>query len=578
MKKIITLIIALFFTFQIANSCTNFLFTPGATKDGSAFITYAADSHQLFGALYFSPRADWPAGTKLPIYDWDTGKYLGEIDQVPHTYQVIGNMNENQVAIGETTYGGLPQLQEQDVATIDYGSLMYVALQRSKTAREAIKVFAELMDKYGYASEGESFSVGDPNEVWIFEVIGKGNYEKGAVWVARRVPDGYICAHANQARITTFDYQKKNKWDDPKATTFNSKDVISFARKYLGYKGKDKDFSFSDFYAPVNFEGARFCEMRVWSMFKSVNKDFKANEEYLKYAEGYIRHDDKFMDGSPNPNKYASNRLPLWIKPDHKLSLHEVMNLMRDHLEGTPLDMSLDFGAGPYHCPYRPRPLTWEVDSVEYFNERIVATQQTGFSFVAQARKWLPNPIGGIFWFAVDDAASTVYTPIYMGTKKAPSSYAEGNGSMIEWSDSAAFWVFNQVSNLAYTRYDYIHPEIEKLQQSLENQFITQTNQIDKKATELYKTNPDKAIQMVSDFSIKNANDLVARWRDFYHYLFMKYKDFNIMKSKNYKLLDNGNGKGIPPMPDQPGFSPEWYRLLIQQTGDKFRVDKYQVK
>jgi len=572
MKKLSIIILVLLTTFQIGNSCTNFLITPGATKDGSTLVTYAADSHQLFGALYFFPRADWPEGSKLAIYEWDTGKYLGEIDQVPHTYQVVGNMNENQVIVGETTYGGLPNLQEQDVATIDYGSLIYISLQRSRTAREAIKVFADLMDKYGYASEGESFSIADPNEVWIFEVIGKGNFEKGAVWVARKVPDGYICAHANQARITTFEYQKKNKWDDPNATTFNSKDVITFARKYLNYKGKDKDFSFSDFYAPVNFEGARFCEMRVWSFFKSVNNEIKSNKEYFKYAQGYIKHDDKFMDGKPNPNKYASNRMPLWIKPDHKLTVHEVQNLMRDHLEGTELDMSQDIGAGPWHCPYRPRPLTWDVDSVEYFNERIVATQQTGFSFVAQARKWLPNPIGGIFWFSVDDAASSVYVPMYMGLTKAPETYAEGNGSMIKWSDNAAFWVFNQVSNLAYTRYDYIHPEIEELQQNLEQNFIKESQAIDKKAAELYKTNPEKATQMVSEYSIKTANDLVAHWTDFYHYLFMKYKDWNIMKSKDYKLLDNGNGKDIPPMPDQPGFRPEWYKLIIKETGDKFKV------
>ncbi len=570
MKKHFLLLSAFLIAFVSGNSCTNYLITAGAMVDGSNIITYAADSHQLFGELYFHPRAYWPAGSKRAIYDWDTGKYLGEIDQVDHTYQVVGNMNEYQVVIGETTYGGLKDLQEQKDAILDYGSLIYIALERSKTAREAIKIMTELMDKYGYASEGESFSVSDPNEVWIFEVIGKGDYEKGAVWVARRVPDGYICAHANQARITTFDFQKENKWNDPNANTFNSPDVISFARK-LGYKGKDKDFSFSDFYAPVDFGGTRWCEIRVWSFFKSVNKEFRQNNEYFEYAKGNIKHDKKFADGRPNPNGFATNRLPLWIKPDHKLTVHEVMNLMRDHLEGTELDMSKDVGAGPWHCPYRPRPLDWEVDGKTYFNERVVATQQTGFSFVAQSRKWLPNPIGGLFWFAVDDAASSVYTPIYCGIEYPPETYAEGNGSMIRWSDDAAFWVFNQVSNLAYTRYDSIHPEIAQLQQKLEDKYIAYTPVIDEAAQKLYNQDKDLGIQFITDYSVNTANALVHHWQEFYHYLFMKYKDWNIMKSKNYQLIDNGNGKEIPPMPNQPGFSKEWYKCIVEKTGDKFK-------
>ncbi len=572
MKKITLLFTFISVLFAVKTvACTNFLFTPGSTADGSAIITYNADSHQLYGELYFFPRADWPAGSKLAIYEWDTGKYLGEIDQVEHTYQVVGNINEHQVAIGETTYGGLKELHHQKDATIDYGSLIYVALQRSKTAREAIRIMTELMAKYGYYSEGESFSVSDPNEVWIFEVIGKGEYEKGAVWVARRIPDGYVCAHANQARITTFDYQNENKWDDPNANTFNSPDVISFARKYLDYKGKDADFSFSDTYAPVDMGGARFCEIRVWAMFKDINKDFAKKTEYFEYAKGNIKHDKKFLDGTKNPNGYASNRMPLWIKPDHKITVHEVMNLMRDHLEGTELDMTKDIGAGPFGCPYRWRPLTWKIDGVTYLNERATATQQTGFTFVAQSRKWLPDPIGGLFWFGVDDAASTVYTPIYCGISEVPETYAEGNGSMIEWSDNSAFWTFNQVSNLAYTRYNVIHPEIHELQQKIENAFITYTPQIDEAAKKLYDKNKKTGIEFITNYSVETANALVYRWKKFYHYLFMKYKDGNIMKTENYQLLDNGNGADIPPMPDQPGYGEEWYRLILEKTGEKFK-------
>ncbi len=561
-NKIFALIIAIVgFTAYNASACTNFLITKGATADGSVIVTYAADSHVLFGELYFWPAADWPAGSKLDIYEWDTGKYLGQIDQVPHTYQVVGNMNEHQVIIGETTYGGRKDLHHQDDAVIDYGSLIYITLQRASTAREAIKIMAELMEKYGYASEGESFSIADKNEVWIMEVIGKGNYEKGAVWVAIRIPDGYVSAHANQARITTFDYQKENKWDDPNATVFNSPDVISFARK-LGYKGTDEEFSFSDFYAPMDFGAARFCEMRVWSFFKSVNRNFRADEKYYEYAKGDLKFDKK--------TGFCSNRMPLYIKPDHKLKVHEIMNLMRDHLEGTELDMAMDYGAEPYHIPYRWRPLTWDCCGKTYFNERTTATQQTGFSFVAQARNWLPDKIGGLFWFSVDDAASSVYVPIYVGIKYPPETYAQGNGSMIKWSDDAAFWVFNQVSNLAYFRYDSIHPYIEKYQQQLEDKYIAYTPAVDLAATTLYDKNPDLAIDFITDYSVNTANATVAFWKKLYHFLFMKFKDGNIMKSHGMQLLDNGNGQDIPPSPYQPGYSPEWYKTLIEKTGKKF--------
>jgi len=571
-KRLLLLTFALTLLFgNISQACTNFLITPGASFDGSSIITYSADSHQLYGELYFFPRADWKPETMLKIYEWDTGAYKGEIPQIAHTYQVIGNMNEHQVIIGETTYGGLPILEQQEGAIMDYGSLIYIALQRSKTAREAIKVISELMDLYGYASSGESFSIADTKEVWIFEMIGKGNFGKGAVWVALRIPDGYVCAHANQARITTFDYQKVNKWDDPKATVFNSVDVIDFARNNKLYDGKDKDFSFSDVYAPVDFSGARFCEIRVWAFFKDISKEIKSNNEYFEYSKGNIKHEDKFMNGAENPNHFASNRMPLWIKPDQKLQVHSVMNYMRDHLEGTELDMSQDVGAGPYHLPYRFRPLTWKADDKNYFNERANATQQTGFSFVAQSRSWLPNPIGGLFWFSVDDVASTVYTPLYCGINYVPKCYEEGNGSMMRWSETSAFWAFNQVSNLAYIRYDAIHPEIHDIQQKLENRYITYTPVIDQAAKTLYESNQEMAIQFITDYSVNNANALVSIWQEFYQYLFMKYLDGNVKPSQGYKLTDNGNNSEIPTV-TFPGYSKEFYELIIEKTGNKFEL------
>lgn len=559
MKKQISILlfVLIFAVNKNANSCTNFLVTKGASADGSTMISYAADSHMLYGELYFFPAMDWAEGTMLDVYEWDTGEFLGKIPQVAHTYNVVGNMNEFQVAIGETTYGGLSQLSSQKGAIMDYGSLMYIALQRSKTAREAIKVIADLMDKYGYYSSGESFSIADANEVWIMEIIGKGQGEKGAVWVARKIPDGYICGHANQARITTFPL------DDPENCIY-AQDVISFAKRKNLYKGKDEDFSFSDVYAPVDFGGARFCEMRVWSMFKDVNNDMM---QYFDYAKGNVLHKKEHKENKPiTKDNYATNRMPLWIKPDKKISLHQMVNFMRDHLEGTELDMRKDIGAGPFELPYRWRHLTWEAQDAKgethtYCNERATSTQQTGFSFIAQSRSWIPNEIGGIIWFSVDDAASTVYTPIYTSSTKVPESYAKGNGKMMEWSDDAAFWIFNQVSNFAYTRYNLIHPEIEEVQQGLEKNFIKKVKAIDAGAEQLYKTDKDMAIDFVTDFSVNNANALVENWKKMYKYLFMKYMDGNV-KTPNPGHL-NPNLK-------QPGYGKKFYNIIVRETGDKF--------
>lgn len=558
--KRITLILTLsFLLFQLnSNACTNFLITKGASSDGSTLISYAADSHQLFGELYFRPAADYAEGTMMEVHEWDTGKFLGKIPQARHTYRVVGNMNEFQVSIGETTYGGRKEIGVKDPnAIIDYGSLMYITLQRAKTAREAIKVMTTLVDKHGYYSTGESFSIADPNEVWILEMIGKGKEDKGALWVARKIPDGKVSAHANQARIRQFPlannpnsitFSDINEIHNPEINTVYADDVISFAREKGWYSGKDKDFSFSDTYAPVGFGGARFCEVRVWSFFKEVHDDM---DQYMEYVKGYE----------------LENRMPLWIEPNRKISAHDVMNFMRDHLEGTELDMRKDFGAGPFERPYRWRPLTWEVDGKSYCNERATATQQTGFSFVAQARSNYPDKIGGIFWFSVDDAASTVYTPFYAGMQKAPETFAEGNGSMMEWGDNSAFWIFNQVSNLAYTRYNLIHPYIHDFQQELEKEFVRYTEIIDEKAMELYKEDKEKAMEFVSDFSVDNANLLTHKWKKFYQFLFMKFMDGNVKPTEGREFKTNGTGVVKV---EFPGYSEEWYKQLIEETDDKF--------
>lgn len=545
-----------------ASACTNFLLTKSTTKDGSTMVTYSADSHVLYGELYHWPAGTWPAGTMLDVYDWDSGKFMGKIPQAAQTFNVVGNMNEHQLAIAETTFGGRSELHHQEGAIIDYGSLIYITLQRAKTAREAIAVMTDLVAKYGYASEGESFSISDPNEIWIMEMIGKGEGEKGAVWVARMVPDGYVCAHANQARITTFPLEGRTsissdnmkKLYNPDVTTVYSKDVISFAKQkgFYPQDGKNADFSFSDTYAPVDFSGARACEIRVWAFFNAINSDMA---QYWEYAKGTgIKRDAK---------GYATNRMPLWVKPNRKVDVLEVMDFMRDHLEGTELDMSKDPGAGPYECPYRWRPMTFEVDGKKYVHERATATQQTGFTFVSQSRSWLPDAIGGILWFGVDDAASTVYFPMYTCSTKVPYAFAVGNGSMMEFTNKAAFWVFNQVTNFAYTRYNVIHPDIRKKQKALETQYLTFVQMTDAGASGMLAQNPQATVEFLTEFSCNTGNQLVDTWRDFYGYLFARYMDGNI------KTAVPGEKN---PQVEQPAL-PEWYlRTIIEKTGDKLRI------
>ncbi len=539
-------------------ACTNFLVTKGASVDGSTFISFAADSHVLYGELYHWPAATYEKGAMLDVYEWDTGKFLGQIKQAEETYNVVGNMNEFQVAIGETTYGGRSELGSQEGAIVDYGSLMYIALQRSKSAREAIKVMGELVSEYGYYSVGESFSISDPDEVWIFEMIGKGEGNKGAVWVALRVPDGYVCAHANQARITTFPladgkksitFNNIDKIFEPEVECVYADDVITFAREKEYFDGNDEEFSFSDTYAPVSFGGARFCEVRVWSFFRSVKEGM---DKYYDYASGHNLKD----------------RMPLWIKPDRKVAVEDVMDYMRDHLEGTPLDMTKDMGAGAFENPYRWRPLTWQVDDEVYCNERATATQQTGFIFVTQSRSWLPDEIGGIFWFGVDDAANTVFVPMYSSITKVPEAYARGNGSMMEFTFDAAFWVFNLVSNFAYTRYNLIHPEIRAEQTKLEWKFLEETKEMDKKALALHENSSEDAVALLTEYSVNTGNKTVKHWFGFYTYLFTKYMDGNV-KSKTD--VPDGYIYHVPEL-QQPGYSEEWYKKIVEETGDHFKM------
>jgi dipeptidase len=529
---------------SISRACTNFLITKNASADNSTMISYAADSHDLFGELYYWPGQEWPDDAMLDVYEWDTGKYLGQIKQVQKTYTVIGNMNENQVAIGETTFGGRSELKDS-TGIIDYGSLIYIALQRSRTAREAIKVMTDLVEEYGYYSSGESFSIADKDEVWIMEMIGKGVGNKGAVWVARKIPDGMVSGHANQARITSFPLKDEDN-------CLYSKDVISFAHEKGYFDGKNKDFSFADTYAPLDYGALRFCEARVWSGFRLMNSEM---DQY----EGYVKGE-------------SSERLPLWIKPSKKISYRDLQNIMRDHFEGTSLDMTKDPGAGTFKRPYRFRPLTWEVEGEEYFNERAIATQQTGFSFVAQMRNWLPNEIGGILWFGVDDAATTVYVPIYCGINQIPEEFAVGNGNLLEFSWTSAFWIFNWVSNQAYSRYNLMITDIRKLQLQLENKFADNMQAIEQAARSLYEVNPAKAKSFLTEYSLAQSSITVNSWKKLGEFLMIKYLDGNLHKEVDGKFLENPYGHPYPA--EFPGYNEDFYKKIVDETGEQLKMKK----
>jgi dipeptidase len=565
MKKIISLMLSIFLlTFLIAEksqACTNFLVTKGASKDGSTMITYSADSHVLYGELYFWPAMKYKPGTMVDVYEWDTGKFLGSIEQAPVTYSVVGNINQFQLAIGETTYGGRGELHNPD-GIIDYGSLIYLTLQRAKNAREAIHTIVSLTEKYGYCSSGESFSIADPNEVWIMEIIGKGPGKKGMAFVARRIPDGYISGHANQARIQTFPLANGttsitsaeiDKVFNPSVETVYATDVMDVARGFGWYTGADADFSFSDVYAPVDFSGARFCEARVWSGFNKVNNTMG---DYLNYAMGYD----------------LENRMPLWIKPDNKLGVDDVMNLMRDYYQNTPIDMTKDVGAGPYANTVRWRPMTWQVDGKTYVHERAIATQQTGFSFVTQSRSWLPDPVGGIIWFGVDDTYYTVYTPMYCGMTDVPQSFKVGNGDIMTYSDNAAFWVFNEVTNFVYSRASVMTPELQAKQKELEQKYIAETAEVDAKAAELFKSTAKgaakKGTDMITAYSVNAGNNTVKEWRELYKHLFTKYMDGNV---KSRRPLPEGY-KYVAPEVKQPGYPQDWLMRIVIDAGDKLKM------
>lgn len=520
MKKIY-MILALCSAWVAGMACTNFLVGKDASVDGSTMVSYAADSYALYGFLHHSPAADYAEGAVREVKDWDTGKPLCTIPQVAHTYNVVGNMNEHQLTIGETTWGGRPELETGE--GIDYGSLIYIALERCKTAREAIKCMTDLVAEYGYASSGETFSIADPNEVWMMELIGKGKVEKGAVWVATRVPDDCIAAHANQARFTTINFKDKENW-------MWSKDVVKFARKQGYYTGKkDEDFNFQEAYAPYDFSGLYVCEARVWSFFRKFSDDM---DQYFDFASG------KTFVGTGG--KYAGERMPLYIKPNHKVSAQELKNCMRDQYEGTPLDITQGPDAGPWNSKLRYGSLGFKLDSVQYWFERPIATQQTAWSFVAQMRGYESAKAGGILWFGVDDAASTVYVPMYSTITEVPECFKEGNGDMYNYSPTSAWWTYNIVANWAYTKYSAMMPDIKKVQAAWEDKFNAQVEAVDAQVAEM---DPAKATEFLTKYSGAQAQESTAAWKDLGIYLFVKYLDGQERKEKDGQFLRNAYGE-----------------------------------
>lgn len=564
-----------------ADACTNVIVTKGASADGSCMVSYAADSHWLYGELYFKPQADWKVTDKLRVYDWDSGQYLGLIDQVEHTYKTVGNMNEHQLIIAETTFGGRHGLNDPN-GIMDYGSLIYITLQRARTAREAIKVMAELTNKYGYFSEGESFSIVDKNEAWIMEMVGKGAEKKGSVWVALRVPDGYISGHANQSRIATFPL------NDPENCLY-AEDVIDFARSKGWFSGEDSEFSFRDAYCPADFGALRGCEARVWSAFNILSHGWFTFEEtkgnlVTKDAYSYV---DYAMGHNPD------NRMPLWIKPAKKVTVKNVADVMRDHYEGTPMDMTTDIGAGGNALPYRWRPMDFEYEGKKYTNERAIATQQTGFWFVGQARGNYPDVIGGILWFGTDDAATSYVTPIYSNTEKVPECFRQGNGNLLSYSATSSFWINNRISNACYRMYNIMAPYVRERIDKFENEQMEKVRQNDVKALELFKKSMDSAEKagkkksltydvmtdtgnsfaavkrLLTSYSVKTAQDIFKQWQELEVTLTVKFIDGNV-KAQNadgsFKHTDFS--AGIPDELTQPGYTDTWKEAVVHFHGD----------
>lgn len=524
-----------------ALACTNFIVGKKASADGSVMCTYSADDYGMFLGLCHYPAGKHAKGEMLQIYDWDTKEYHGQIPQAAETYNVIGNINEYQVTIGETTFGGREEMVDT-TGILDYGSLIYIALQRSKTAREAISVMTRLVETYGFCSEGETFTICDPNEAWIMEMMGKGPGSKGVVWVAVRIPDDAICAHANQSRIRTFDQK------DKKNVMF-SKDCIKFARSKGWFTGKDKDFSFCDVYAAPTFSGRRACEARVWSFFNR----FGDMDKYLPYVEGKVK------DAEP---------MPLWIVPNKKVSLQDLEASMRDHYEGTPFDLGNDLGQGVWEMPYRPTPLSFKVDGKAYFNERPVSTQQTAFSYVSQMRSWLPRQIGGVLWFGNDDGNMVAYTPIYCGNTVQPECYNTPGADAVTFSDKNAFWVCNWVSNMVYPRYSQMFPSLKEVRDSLDNSYIANQGEIEKQALKLYGESEQKAVDYLTDYSNTQAQQMLARWKELAIYLIVKYNDMAVKPTKDGKFLRTKTGNGATVK--RTGFPEKVARALVKQTGDRF--------
>ena len=533
--KIITAVISFLFVFNFSiDACTNLIVTKGASKDGSVMVTYSADSFNLYGELYHFKAAVYPNGSNLEIYEWDSGKFLGTIPQAEVTYNVIGNMNEHQVVIGETTFGGREEL-ENEKGIMDYGSLIYVALQRAKTAREAINVMTSLAEEYGYYSSGESFSIADKNEAWIMELIGKGKEKKGAVWGARKIPDGYISGHANMARITTFPL------NDPENCLY-AKDVISFAREMGYFSGNDEEFDFAAAYNPMDFGGIRFCDGRVWSMFRRTNKEM---DKYVDYINGK-----------------SLERMPLWIKPDNKLSVSDVMKLMRDHFEGTELDMTKGIAAAPLESPYRNPPLTFEVNGEHYFHERPISTYQTAWSYVSQSRSNFPDEVGGVLWFGFDDTYMTVYTPLYTSMTEVPNNYKTGLASLGKFNWESAFWTFNAVSNFVYPRYSLVINDIKMKQNELEGAYLSQQEMVDNTALSLLKKSKGEAVKYLTEYSVNAGNNTYNTWKEFFGYLNMKYMD-GVVKNEFAK-------------PKRIGYPKELLKMIVEEKGDQIKMRKVQ--
>lgn len=543
MKRFLTAVVLL--TACIVNgwACTNLIVGKKASADGSVIVSYSADSYGMFGFLCHYPAAQHPAGAMRSIYDWDSGKYLEQIKEAKQTYNVIGNMNEFQVTIGETTFGGRPELVDT-TGVMDYGSLIYVALQRSRTAKEAIKVMTDLVKEYGYYSSGESFSIADPNEVWIMEMIGKGPGMKGAVWVAVRIPDDCIAAHANQSRIHKFNMNDKDN-------CLYSPDVISFAREKGYFNGANKDFSFADAYCPLDFSGLRACEARVWSYYNMFSK--ATGQAYLSYVQGE-----------------SSEPMPLYVKPDRKISVRDIQQAMRDHYEGTPLDITKDMGAGPFNMPYRLSPLTFKVDDTEYFNERPISTQQSAFTFVAQMRASMPDAIGGVLWFGLDDANMTVFTPVYCNTDRVPNVYAEGNGDCVTFSWDSAFWIYNWVADMIRPRYSLMIEDMRNVQNGLENTFEQAQSGVETAAMKLYNEDPEKAKEFLTNYTHMTAQSAVDSWKKLGEFLIVRYNDGAMKKMKDGKLMRPETGNTAPLV--RPGYPEEFLRELVKATGDRYKV------